>query len=56
MRAHSDNKGLVHTCMSLAERRCSRLVSCRRTASGSGGALLVTPALLVVPLLWLPLL
>ena len=49
-------KSLAQTCMSLAERRCSRLASCRRTASGSAGALVVTPALLVALLLWLPLL
>ena len=50
------SKGLAQTCMSLAERRCNRLASCRRTASGSAGVLEVTPALLVAPLLWLPLL
>ena len=40
----------VHTCMSLAERRCRRLASCWRTTSGSA-VLQVTPALLVAPLL-----
>ena len=42
--------GKWRACMSLAVRRCRRLASCWRTASGLG-ALQVTPALLVAPLL-----